>query len=57
MVASDYALFMAVKDQFGGVEWTKWGGGYPSPLGKCHGLLPQRMYFDMNSSSICSLNL
>ena len=21
---SDYALFMAVKDQFGGVEWTKW---------------------------------
>ena len=20
---SDYALFMAVKDQFGGVEWTK----------------------------------
>ena len=21
---SDYALFMAVKDRFEGVEWTKW---------------------------------
>ncbi len=36
---SDYALFMAVKDHFGGVEWTKWQLGYQTPLEQCHGLL------------------
>ena len=42
---SDYSLFMAVKDRFGGIPWDRVVRGYPPALEQCHGLLPQRTVF------------
>ena len=37
---SDYALFMAVKDRFDGVEWKLWADDIKLRWGTCDGLLP-----------------
>lgn len=53
---SDYALFMAVKDRFDGVEWTKW-----QKISACAGAMPWTITVGnciliLNSSSICSIS-
>lgn len=53
----DYALFMAVKDQFEGIPWTEMGGGHSPSLEQCIGLLQKRTdILKLNSRSICSSN-
>ena len=44
---SDYALFMAVKDQFGGVEWTKWAEDIRLRWGNAMDYYRRELYFDI----------
>ncbi len=44
---SDYALFMAVKDQFGGVEWTEWAEDIRLPLENAMDYYREELYFDI----------
>ena len=44
---SDYALFMAVKDQFGGVEWTKWAEDIRLRWEKAMDYYRRELYFDI----------
>ena len=43
---SDYALFMAVKERFGGVEWTLWA----------EDIIVKNYILKLNFNNICSLN-
>lgn len=44
---SDYALFMAVKDQFGGVEWTKWAEDIRLRWENAMDYYRRELYFDI----------
>ena len=44
---SDYALFMAVKDQFGGVEWTKWAEDIRLRWANAMDYYRRELYFDI----------
>ena len=43
----DYALFMAVKDQFGGVEWTKWAEDIRLRWENAMDYYRRELYFDI----------
>ena len=44
---SDYALFMAVKDRFGGVEWTKWAEDIRLRWNNAMDYYRRELYFDI----------
>ena len=44
---SDYALFMAVKDRFDGVEWTKWAEDIRLRWGNAMDYYRRELYFDI----------
>ena len=44
---SDYALFMAVKDRFGGVEWTKWAEDIRLRWNNAMDYYREELYFDI----------
>ena len=44
---SDYALFMAVKDRFDGVEWTKWPEDIRLRWGNAMDYYRRELYFDI----------
>ncbi|MEI3113756.1 MAG: 4-alpha-glucanotransferase [[Ruminococcus] lactaris] len=44
---SDYALFMAVKDQFGGVEWIKWAEDIRLRWDNAMDYYRRELYFDI----------
>ena len=44
---SDYALFMAVNDQFGGVEWTKWAEDIRLRWANAMDYYRRELYFDI----------
>ena len=44
---SDYALFMAVKDRFGGVEWKQWADDIKLRWGPAMDYYREELYFDI----------
>ena len=44
---SDYALFMAVKDRFDGVEWTKWADDIKLRWGPAMDYYREELYYDI----------
>ena len=44
---SDYALFMAVKDRFDGVEWTKWAEDIRLRWNNAMDYYREELYFDI----------
>ena len=44
---SDYALFMAVKDRFGGAPWTEWAEDIRLRWGYAMDYYRQELYFDI----------
>ena len=53
----DYALFMAVKDRFEGIPWSRMGGGHPPSLEQCTWIITEKnCILKLNSRSICSSN-